>query len=71
MAAFISLLLLLFRHLENEDRAKRYSPRATLVNIIKIYRHLFDFEKLGERKITHLHLCSHSEIKLLSMYMLL
>ena len=51
MATFMSLLLFLFWHLANVDPAKRYSPRAGLVNLIILCTNLFDFEKLGERKI--------------------
>jgi len=71
MTTFMSLLLFLFWHLVNVDSAKRYSPRAALVNLIIICRNIFEFEKLGERKITYVHSCSHSAGKLLIRYMLL
>jgi len=71
MATFMSLLLFRFWHLANVDPAKRYSRRAALVNLIIICRNLFDFEKLGERKIAYVHSCAHSANKFLSVYILL
>jgi len=43
-------VIFLFWHLANVDPAKRYSPRAGLVNFIILCTNLFDFEQLGEKK---------------------